>query len=110
MQDQLSVEDIIEIEKFCSNEKMYDAVKKYLCSGLYSQGVVKAGYKHNPMINGALSLVSLATENPIPDEMLGQHIRGIWEGLNALEKGFKGLKTITSKKDESVESPYNEAV
>lgn len=110
MNEQFSPEEILAIEVFCANEKMYNAVKKGVLVGIYSHGVIKAGHEHDPLQNGALSLAALSTNNPIPDEQLGQHIRGMWQGLNALENAYKGLKKITSKKEtEDVELP-NEAI
>ena len=49
-------------------------------------------------------------ENPIPDDMLGAHLRGMWAGINALHNAFKRLESIKSDKAEEVESPYNEAI
>lgn len=110
MQDKLTEKEILSIEAFCSNEEMFEAVKKVLLSGIYSHGVIQKGLKHNPLVNGALSLVSLSTNNPIPDDQLGQHIRGVWSGLNALENSYKELKNIKSNKEGEVVSPYNEAI
>lgn len=108
--NQFNEEEVLLIEAFCSNEKLYEAVRKGILAGLYSHGVIKAGYEHDPLQNGALSLASLTTQNPIPDEMLGQHIRGVWAGLNALEQGFKGLNDIKSSKGEEKPEAVNEAV
>lgn len=110
MNQEFNEEEVMLIESFCSNEKLYNAVRKGILAGLYSHGVLKAGYEHDPLQNGALSLASLTTQNPIPDEMLGQHIRGVWAGLNALEQGFKGLQDIKSKKAEDNSEAVNEAV
>lgn len=110
MQNELNEEEIMHIEAFCSNEKMYQAVRKGILSGLYSHGVIKAGYEHDPLQNGALSLAALTTNNPIPDEMLGQHIRGVWAGLNALENGFNGLQKIKTNKASEEKEPVNEGV
>lgn len=110
MKDELSQEEILQIEAFCNNERMYEAVKKGILVGLYSHGVVKAGFKHDPLQNGALSLAALSTNNPIPDEQLGQHIRGVWAGLNALENGFKNLVGIKSNKAEDESPAENEGV
>lgn len=110
MTSELNEEEIMHIEAFCSNEKMYEAVRKGILSGLYSHGVLKAGHKHDPLQNGALSLAAISTNNPIPDEVLGQHIRGVWAGLNALENGFNGLLKIKSSKGDEKPETVNEAV
>ena len=109
MKEQLNDLEVKKIEQFCKDEKMFDAVRKVLLSGLYSHGVIKAGEKHNPLENGAFSLAALAPENPITDEVLGQHIRGMWAGINALEVAYKKLTTINSKKEET-ETPSNNAI
>lgn len=109
MQENLTDVQVAKIEAFCADTEMYNAVKAVLLAGLYSHGVIKAGHKHDPLQNGAFSLAALAIENPIPDEQLGQHIRGMWAGINALEVGYNRLSTITSKKEEGILSTYNDA-
>jgi hypothetical protein len=109
MKDILTEGQILKIEAFCADKEMYDAVKKVLLQHLYTQGVIVKGEPHNPLFNRAFSLVQLATQNPIPDEQLGAHLRGIWEGVNALEGGYAELDKIKSAKKESIETPYNEA-
>lgn len=109
MKELLTDLQVAKIEAFCADKDMYEAVKKVLLQHIYSQGVLVKGEKHNPLKNRAFSLVQLATSNPIPDEQLGAHLRGIWEGVNALESGYAELEKIKS----GVESPYieeNEAI
>lgn len=84
--------EVAKVEAFCADEVMYDAVKKVLLQSIYSQGTLKAGQPANPLKNRAFHLVQLATGNPIPDAELGAHLRGIWEGVNALEGGFEALE------------------
>jgi hypothetical protein len=109
MKDYLTDLQVAKIEAFCNDKEMFDAVKLVILQHLYTQGVIEKGKKHNPLFNRAFSLVQLATQNPIPNEELGAHLRGIWEGVNALEGGFSELSKITSPK-EDVETPYNEAI
>lgn len=109
MEKQLNDFEIKKIETFCADEEMYNAVKKVLLEGIYHHGVNKPGMVSDPLVNGALSLASLSTNNPIPDSELGAHIRGVWAGLNALENAYKKLKTINSKVV-SEEAPTNEAI
>lgn len=101
---QFNEEEVLLIESFCKNEKLFEAVKKGLLAGIYSHGVVKAGYNHDPLQNAALRMAMIATENPIPDSIIGENVRGIWNGINALENAVKGLLEIKSV----VESPYQE--
>lgn len=110
MQDYLTELEVASIEQFCANKTMYEAVRKVLLSGIYTDGTVQKGVKiPEPTMNGAFLLAGHALNNPIPDEMLGQHIRGMWAGVNALKNAFdklEDIKTVTP----AVESPYNEAI
>lgn len=101
--------EITKIEQFCADKTMYEAVKRVLLQGIYTHGTVQLGYTPNPLENAAFHLASLSIENPIPDEMLGQHIRGMWAGVNSLKNAFDKLDKIKTKK-ESIESPFNEAI
>lgn len=109
MNNQYTDLEISKIESFCADMEMYNAVKKVLLAGIYTHGTIQKGFTPDPLKNGALSLASLATANPISDEVLGQHIRGVWEGINALQNAFQNLSNIKSEKKD-VESPYNEAI
>lgn len=109
MQDYLSDIEVVKIETFCADKEMFEAVKKVLLQHIYDQGVMKTGEPHNPLKNRAFALAQHATENPMTDEIMGQHIRGLWEGVNALETGYNELTNIKSKEDGAVESPFNEA-
>lgn len=109
MQDYLTDVEVAKIEAFCADTDMYEAVKKVVLQHIYNQGVISKGLKHNPLKNRAFALAQHTTENPMTDEILGQHIRGVWEGVNALEAGYHELTNIKSKKNKVVRSPYNEA-
>lgn len=104
MQHNLTDLQIAKIEAFMADTEMVEAVKRVLLVGIYSHGVVEKGFKHDPLVNGAFSLVSLAPTNPIPDEIIGQQLRAQWAGVNALHNAFESLASIKSK----VESPYVE--
>jgi hypothetical protein len=104
---QLNDLEKVKIEAFCADKDMYNAVKKVILAGIYSHGVIEAGYEHNPLENGAFSLASVATENPIPDEVLGQHIRGMWAGINALHNAFNRLDSVQSKKPKRIVTHVN---
>lgn len=97
------------IEAFCADKDMFNAVKKVLLQSIYTHGTVGKGKIPNPLQNGAFALASVAMNNPIPDEQLGQHIRSMWAGVNALELGYNQLESIKLKQDE-VDSPTNEAI
>ena len=109
MKQELTPAQVVKIEKFCADSALFDAVRKVLLSSIYSHGVIKAGYEHNPLQNGAFSLASLAVNNPIPDAEIGANVRAMFAGVNALENGFTLLTNIKQTKEKVVESPYNEA-
>ncbi len=99
----------VKIETFCKDEDMYNAVRKVLLANLYSHGVedeVGEDGEHDPAINGAFSLVSLAPTNPIPNEEIGAQLRAQWAGINILVNGFNQLQTIKSE-GQPVPSPLN---
>lgn len=96
MKEQLNDLQISKIEQFCADEEMYNAVKAVLLAGIYTHGTVQRGFTPDPLKNGAFSLVHLSTQNPVTDEVLGQHIRGVWEGINAMHNAFNNLKNIKS--------------
>ena len=108
--DYLTEAQKVKIEVFCKDTELVDGIKKVLLQHIYSQGVLEKGVGHNSLNNRAFSLVQLATTNPIPNEELGANLRGIWEGVNALEKGFHDLTNVKSEKSEPVLSEYNEAI
>lgn len=105
MKDYLTEAEVLKAEQFVADKAMFDAVKKVLLQYVYTQGVIKKGEKHNSLQNRALVLVGNNTD----DAQLGANLRAMWEGVQAIEKGFNDLETIKSKK-EDVESPYNEAI
>lgn len=109
MNNQYTELEVSKIEQFCADTEMYNAVKKVILAGLYTHGTVQRGFTPDPLKNGALSLVHLSTANPVTDEVLGQHIRGVWEGLNAMQNAFQNLNNIKSEVKEVV-SPFNEAI
>jgi hypothetical protein len=107
MKDQLTELEITKIEQFNADKDLVSAVRKVLLAGLYSHGVIEKGKEPNPLLNGAYSLVSLALENPIPDEIIGQQLRAQWSGINALKNAFDSLGRITRKQEGAVESSVN---
>jgi|ERR1035437_965881 hypothetical protein len=106
----LSEKEIADIEAFCNNEKMFEAVRKVMLQGIYFHGVNVKGQKPDPLVNGAFSLVSLSPQNPIPNEEIGAQLRAQWAGINALESSYNNLKKIKSNPKKSEEDNLNEAI
>lgn len=104
MKEQLTDLEVSKIEQFCKDEAMFEAVRKILLAGLYTHGTVQKDFTPDPLVNGAFSLVSLAMNNPVPDEILGQQLRAQWAGVNALKNALDKMKEIRS----DVKSPYKE--
>jgi len=109
MKEYLTDLEVAKVEAFCTDEVMYEAVKKVLLQGIYSHGVISKGHKHDPLQNAAFNLASLSVQNPIPDAELGANIRGMWAGVNYLKNGFDTLDRIKSNND-SQETTVNEAI
>lgn len=101
--------EIAKIETFCKDKEMYEAVKKVILQGIYTHGTIQAGQTPDPLQNAAFNLAALSITNPIPDEMLGQHIRGMWAGVNAMKNAFDSLDGIRTASD-VVLSEYNDAI
>jgi len=94
----------VKIETFCQDEAMYNAVKKGLLSVMYSEG--KIGEGNVSVKNSAFNLIATkySQGEEVSNEMLGERLRGLYEGIDALENGLAQLKKITTAK----ESPYVE--
>ncbi len=99
----------VKIEAFCKDEGMFEAVKKGLLSVMYGEGIMDSG-KVN-VKNTAFNLIATkyAQGEAVSNEELGQRLRGLYEGVDALENSLAQLKKI----DTSVKSPFveiNEAI
>ncbi len=103
--------DEIELDKiqhFISDEIMFQAVKKYLLSYLYRDGVVNPGVAHDGTSNFALAMAWGAINPmggmPRSDEELGQNARALASGIHAIESGFhelSGMKREEKAKEEN---------
>lgn len=74
--------------QFSSDKVMFQAVEKVVLAGLYTNGTLRQGKDANPLTNAAFSL---ASAREYSDEQLGQDLRGMWEGINALEGAYKKI-------------------
>lgn len=95
LKDYLTEVELSKINQFLSDEAMYDAVKKVLLAAVYYNGVLIKGEQFEAR-NQAFDLISKAYQNgeTVSNELLGQELRGLFEGVNALEQGFSRLKLM----------------
>lgn len=94
--DYLSDNEKQQLEIFVQSETMREAVKKVLLAGLYDNGVLKPDKPVESLRNGAFGTVS---QNPdASNELLGADIRALWQGLQAIERGFQKLSEFSTKK------------
>ena len=105
MKDSLNEVEVEKIEAFVKDKVLFEAVRKVLLDSIYSQGVMKKGEAHNPFKNRAFALIAENTDN----DQLGKNIKAWFEGVNALEAGYKELESIKVEKEEIL-SPLNEAI
>lgn len=79
------------IRQFSANIEMREAVKEILLAGMYTNGVIKEGEKHNPLVNWALS-VALNGDEAVSNEQIGARVVAIGEGLRFIESAFKKIE------------------
>lgn len=91
----LSEKEQAKLTKFADDELMMNAVKKVLLFGMYYNGTLKEGQKPEPTKNFLLGLMSQVRS--VPDEHLGQVLRGQMEGLTILENGYLDLNLFKSE-------------
>lgn len=96
MIDYLSDEEKEKIVRFNEDTKLVEAVRKVMLAGLYKAGTLREGLGADPLKNGALTLAfaTLNVRAALTDEQLGQDIRALAHGLNALETAFQELNKI----------------
>lgn len=85
------------IAKFCEDDFLVEAVKKYILAVSYKHGVAQKGVPHKGNLNYALQLAWGATSSggmPRSDEELGQNLRALAYAVQLVESGFKELKEM----------------
>ena len=95
-----------ELTRFVENPVLFEAVKKVLLAGVYSNGVLSPGEPVNAMRNFALSLVT--GREGVSNDIIGADLRACAEGIRVVEAGFNELKKFKAE-DQSILSPLNEA-
>lgn len=97
--------------QFMQDQEMVEAVRKVMLASMYSNGTLRQEANASPLTNAAFALVSLASsgQGTISNEELGEDLRGLFHGVQLMERGFKRLSEVKVE-SESVESPFNEAI
>lgn len=97
--------------QFMQDADMVEAVRKVMLASMYSNGTLRQDVKASPLTNSAFALVSLASsgQGTISNEELGEDLRGLFHGVQLMERGFKRLSEVKVE-SEPVESPFNEAI
>lgn len=104
---QLNDLEIELVEAFMKNETQREAVKKVLLAGVYHNGVIKEGVKHDPIVNWALGLALNANSDQVSNEQLGANLRAVAEGIRIVQLAWDKLSTI--KKPEQEKNKKNPA-
>lgn len=99
------------IYQFNSDPDMIEAVKKVLLATMYANGTLRQDVQANPLTNAAFALVALASsgQGSISNAELGEDLRGLFHGVQLMERGMKRLSEIKPE-ELVVETPYNEAI
>lgn len=94
------------IEAFYKNETQREAVKKVLLMGIYENGVMKVGTKHNPQLNFALSLAWNTDGTRTDPKEAGESLQIVAEGIKSVELAFQEL----AKFNKPVEKPVKKNI
>ena len=98
--DILSEKEKKQVENFVKNEIMFEAVRKVLLQGIYTDGVMRKDDKAEPHKNFMFEILGsqMNLQGGTSNEAIGQNIKAKWEGIRIVELAFKELETL-------VESP-----
>ena len=107
--DFLSKVEQDKIALFNQDKVLFEAIKKVILKGVYSQGKLEPDKPANPMLNAALGMVAQTQNGVISNEELGADLRAFFEGAKMVEIGFTELAKIKNK-EEVVEPLGNVAI
>ena len=79
------------VRQFVENKEMMEAVKKTIMVGLYHNGSLRKGVPSNPLYNAAFTVAANARETKATNEQIGEDLRALWQGLNALESALSAM-------------------
>lgn len=94
LKDNLTDLEVAKLIVLNKDNVLVEALRKVFLYQIYGQGVVKKGHKSEPLRNAALNLVARSSVKEVTNETLGQDLRALWEGLNAIEQAFNYLATL----------------
>lgn len=102
----LDEKEKLHVQTFAENQEMFDAVKKAILAGLYSNGVIVKGKKHEPRYNAAFSL--LMTDEAVSNEKAGEDLKALYQGFRSLETAMNSISSF--KRQKLPKSKINEAI
>ena len=90
---------------FNQSDVMREAVKKVLLVAIYRNGKLRQGEPADALKNAAFALVS--SSRSFTDEEIGQDLKALWQGVNAIEFGFDELQkfVLPPEKVDKSENP-----
>ena len=97
----------IEVESFCNNIVMREAVRKVLLAEVYLNGTLQKNLPAEPLRNAALIVV--ARDDTASNESVGAYVRAVWQGINFIESGFSQLNKMKPVKKEDTKEEINKA-
>lgn len=104
----LSVGEKTELEKIAFNATALSAIKKIFLFGVYYNGVLEEDREPESNVNWALALFS--QRNGLPDEHLGQFLRGKMEGIAMIEAAMAQIENFKPVIESPKEEKKNPAV
>ncbi len=99
----LSPSEKAAVEKFASDEVMFEAVKKVVLADVYYRGTLRKVVPAEPITNFALSLAINRT-GKTTNEQLGEDLAAVTEGCRLVETGFKRAKGLAPVQEEGKSS------
>lgn len=88
-----------QIKSFVANKPMRAAVYKVLLAGIYTNGVLRKDLEFDSelsMANAAFAVLNQERmfPQPLSNEKVGEDLRALWEGTQALKMGFDEMDTL----------------
>lgn len=101
----LSEREVKAVQKFLLDERMKEAVKKVLLSGVYFDGMLTPDKPADPLKNFALAAFTTPQSSLLTQEQKGAKLEAIINAISMIETGFRELE-----KCKEVETPVKEVI